>query len=377
MFSAKAVFNRYHRLRKDGKGRIHIQVIFRRKTYYFDTEILVDPAQWMDGKVIRHRDRDEFNTDLEYLVHEFNKYYRACKRERRAFVPEVMFNEFYRVDTKEFTSFMFNCIMDEWEKSPRTTNAKREDALKRLKAFRPDGVYMTEINYFFLVSFQKWMEKQTKRKSKELLSDNYISSILGMVRKYVNEARKMGYIERDPFVGFRMKRTAKVIHVLTEEDIEEMEKAKIDPVYETIRDRFLFMCYTGMRYGDIRHITKENVDGPMLKYLAGKTARSKGKVARIPMDLFGDKLTNLMKKYKYAFGYYDNGEFNKRIKEVAKKTGIKFNVTAHVARHSFKSIMLERGYSIHIIAEMMGHSSIQTTERYGSISDRAILKGTG
>jgi site-specific recombinase XerD len=49
-------------------------------------------------------------------------------------------------------------------------------------------------------------------------------------------------------------------------------------------------------------------------------------------------------------------------------------MTVHGARHTFKSMMLERGYPLHIIAEMMAHSSTSTTAKYGSVSDNAILK---
>lgn len=58
------------------------------------------------------------------------------------------------------------------------------------------------------------------------------------------------------------------------------------------------------------------------------------------------------------------------VRNVAKKAGIERSVSSHKLRHGFATAMLENGTDIRTLAEMMGHSSIQTTERYLHITDK-------
>ena len=62
------------------------------------------------------------------------------------------------------------------------------------------------------------------------------------------------------------------------------------------------------------------------------------------------------------------------IKDLAKISGIKKNISPHTFRHSFATHLLENGADLKTIQQLLGHESITTTEIYMHLDNKALIK---
>ena len=145
------------------------------------------------------------------------------------------------------------------------------------------------------------------------------------------------------------------------------------PRLETVKDIFIFCCFTGLAFTDVQHLTPEHIlcDNKG-EYWIRKPREKTTNMCNIPLLEIPLKLID---KYKHhpecerkniVFPVPSNQRMNSYLKEIADLCGIKKNLSTHVARHSFTCIALANKVSMESIAKMLGHSNIKTTKIYAS-----------
>jgi integrase len=194
-------------------------------------------------------------------------------------------------------------------------------------------------------------------------------------------------MEKSPFLKFKIQKYAKygdsTVKYLTPEEVERIENLTF--TRETrhlikIRDFFLLGVYTGLRYGDLIRLSADNVverEGEMeIDIVQEKT----GARVLIPLTyIFKNKgwhiiRTYLIKNKKYVFDDLTNQYVNRSLKTIAKMAGIHKNLTCHMARHSCATILLSKELPLEYVAEILGHSSIQSTRVYAKVMRQALKK---
>jgi len=132
----------------------------------------------------------------------------------------------------------------------------------------------------------------------------------------------------------------------------------------------LAMC-TGCRWAELVRLERTDLTADGL-LLIRKTKNGEPRTVPIPRNL----LTEIMSRRGRLFvtrtgrpySEFSNGAFNATI---ARKTGIdRFHV--HMTRHTFACRYLEAGGELAMLQEVLGHSSVTTTQRYGRPNEKAI-----
>ncbi len=140
----------------------------------------------------------------------------------------------------------------------------------------------------------------------------------------------------------------------------------------SFRDWFLFQCYTGMAYDDLKRLSKKSIieteDGPLLEYVRGKTSKRSGEPCRQPIDFAA---LDILFKYKYSFTM-PYSTYNDGLKRLSKKVG--FTISTHMARHTFGTTSVNNGWPLEHVKVMMAHSSITTTQRYAFADTKSLFE---
>jgi site-specific recombinase XerD len=189
----------------------------------------------------------------------------------------------------------------------------------------------------------------------------------------MNQCIAKKWIERSPFIGFKMSVNETELLLIAEKQIAIKR-------LEQVRDIFLFSCYTGLAYCDVAKLTKANVvigvDGDRWIF----TNRAKINTAsKIPLLPISNSIVN-----KYAdhpvtsrsgklLPVMSNQRMNSYLKELADLCSITKELTFHCARHTFATtVTLTNGVPIETVSKMLGHKSLKTTQHYAKIVDKKV-----
>ena len=199
-----------------------------------------------------------------------------------------------------------------------------------------------------------------------------IKNKVSILKNLMGAARELGMMERDPFEGYTIQTQLPIrAEHLTMEEIRRLRQATLDtPRLERVRDCFLFSCYTGLDYWEVRALTHEH-----LTELNGSTwIRIGGDKARhIPVLPYPAIL--IAKHATTGIGapllpMISQQKVNLYLKEIAKEAGIDKPMTYQLAVRTFVKIALATGVSTDTISQMLGKAMPQTKEHLRFMPDQ-------
>ena len=232
---------------------------------------------------------------------------------------------------------------------------------------------------------QEFLYQVSKINYSERTQARWISSIRGffsfLLEDELREDNPSALLET-PKLGLYLPDT------LSLEEIEKLISATEENTDLAKRNRcmieVLYGC--GLRVSELTELQISNINFKE-NYL--KIQGKGDKVRFVPLadytaDFIKNYINNIRSKQKINPKHSDILFLNSRgaqisrqmvflvIKEIVRKTGIQKNISPHTFRHSFATHLLQNGADLRFIQEMLGHSSITTTEIYTHLNTEEL-----
>lgn len=362
----KLVFNRSHRLNKRGEGLIEIECSQQNRRIYFTTHTYVKPEQYKRGTIIGTPNADGLNYALYAMIQDVERIeLEYIKRGVDVSLP--LLKEAVRTHVSPAAKlYEFGLQVISQSERKNLTKLNYQTLLNNLERFRK-GVLITDIDYQFLVSYDKWLRESG-------IAHNTRISRLRLLRALLNEAKKRDLITINPFDRFRIQQMVSKKGFVTKEQLHKLERLSLKGSDDKVRDAFLIGCYTGLRFSDIISLRREHINNGWLTKKMVKT----GFVVDIPIaDLFGGKMISVIEKYngdieKLTRSLGSNSTVNKILRTVLDKIGADAKITFHSSRHTFATLLGQAGVQLTTIQKLLGHQKLQTTQIYSEVDRRAI-----
>ncbi|TDE12323.1 site-specific integrase [Dyadobacter psychrotolerans] len=260
------------------------------------------------------------------------------------------------------------------------TLSRYKTALEHTRSFiqwkyKMDDRRISDLDFEFISEFSFWL--RSARGCNHNSAIKYMSNLKKIVLICVNNK----WLKKDPFQGFKLTKKEVVKNPLSRAELQRLTEKEFEmDRLNNVRDIFLFCCYTGLAYVDVKQLKRSDIVTGMDGDLWIDTTRQKTDSAtRIPLL---PTALEIMKKYEddplcsnrgVVLPVLSNQKMNAYLKEIATLCGISKTLTFHIARHTFATtVTLSNKVPIETVSKMLGHRSLKQTMVYAKILDVKI-----
>ncbi|MBQ0050522.1 MAG: tyrosine-type recombinase/integrase [Treponema sp.] len=268
--------------------------------------------------------------------------------------------------------------------SPNTVTACRNDLgqFKNMKTIGP----AREINLVELEDLKQCVGELSKLKRSSASINRFISS----VRSLFSYCRNFGHLQKNVALELKtVKNPKKIPRFMTGVEVDKLcSQPEVNELLWGTRDKCLFemMYSSGCRVSEIASLKISDLTSD---YSSAIVTGKGSKDRRVYFETDARKaLSEYLEDRKKRFGNLNEPHIfvNQKgsalsvrgisfiLTKYSGKDGTKHHVSPHAFRHTFATAMLTNGADVRLVQELLGHSSISTTQRYTHISTERMIE---
>lgn len=268
-----------------------------------------------------------------------------------------------------FTDYILVYLEENKTKFKKETWFGYKSQISKMLKFKKE-ILFSDINEKFINDYKEYMLKILGN------NENTASKSLRVLRTFVNITMRFSYIKTNPFQYTSIKKVDGKRDFLSIKELNKLtdyysKNNFTKPIEKDILGYFLFACYTGLRYSDLKIFSTDSIIDNSIHLRMHKT----GYLVNIPLS----KKAKIFLPSKTCdggnvFRVYCNKVTNKVLKKIGIELGFNKKLTCHVARHTFATTSISLGIPIEVVSKLLGHTSIRTTQVYAKIVDSVKVK---
>lgn len=373
----------------DGLVPIYIRVTVDGERIEFSTKRYTHPDKWsVEGSCMKgySGEAKSINSFLDSLKAKVYDYQQQLIREDELVNAENMRNKILGIDKRSHMLIgIFQQHNDEikaliGKDYAAATHVRYETSLKHTEDFlkwkyKVSDLDIRKIDHEFITSYEFYLKSVCN------CCQNTTSKYIKNFGKIIRICLANGWIQKNPFINYKSKMVEVERAFLSMEEIETMlNKVFVSDRLNLVKDIFLFSCFTGLAYSDVKKLSRKNiaigVDGDRWIYINRTKTDTRSNIPILPIASF------LLEKYEdhpqvvnqeKLLPILSNQKMNSYLKEIADACEINKELTFHIARHTFATtVTLSNGVPIESVSKMLGHKNLKTTQHYAKILDLKV-----
>lgn len=370
---------------KKGESPIEVSISINGERIYFSSGKSINTNEWNKTKQIVKGKTDEAQLINSYLIQIRNKIYeKEMELLKNGFIITApLLRDAYLGKVESLNEKTLLKVFEEHNQDQQKMVGKgvskatywiSEYTVRLIqefigKKYKREDLFLRELNLNFIQSFHTFL------RTDKGMAQNSSTKHLKLLKKILNLAIVNSHININPFATYKVEREPVEIDFLDEEELRKIINFDTPiPRFERAKDMFLFGCFTGLSYIDIKTLTAEHFEKDGTGRIWIKKRRVKtGVLLRIPLLPIAKLILDKYKGGERLLPIQDPADINKYLKDIAILCNIKKRITFHTSRHTFAStVTLANNISLEVVSKMLGHTNTRMTTHYAKLIDRCI-----
>lgn len=373
----------------NGTAPIYLRITIDGKAREMTTKRHIEPERWNSEAQKVNGSSEEvkaLNAYLKTLEQEVYETQHQLLKDKTIVTTEGLKNKLLGID--ERIKYLLPIFQDHNNKIEALlgqgfasgTLERYKTSLRHTKEFiewkyKVGDIDIKVIDHSFITEYEFYL--RSERKCSNNTAIKYIKNFGKIIRICIAN----GWIDKNPFANFKVKLKEIERVFLSKEELETV----VTKVFSTkrlgqIRDVFVFSCYTGLAYADVKKLDKSQIaigiDGEKWIYTNRQKTDTRSNIPILPvaqaiLDKYKDDITCI--NTGKLLPVLSNQKMNEYLKEIATLCEIEKDFTYHTARHTFATtVTLTNGVPIESVSKMLGHKDLKTTQHYAKILDSKV-----
>lgn len=375
---------------KDGSSPIYVRLTVNRKRTEFSLQRSIDKSQWHSEKgyaIGNTKEAKQLNATLDHVRIKIMMIRKEMEESGMLITSKTIRNRYIGNDDSGKT--ILGVFSDHNKKCEgligkdfapgtvmryQTCYLHTQEFIK--EKYRKEDLPLHEITPMFVSDFEYYL------KTKRVCCHNTATKYLKNFKKITRIAMANGWLKSDPFVHVKFHLDEVDMDYLSENELNTlMNKQFTIPRLQTVKDLYLFCCFTGLAFVDAKSLTAEDIEKKGDSLWIKKRRQKTKNWCTLPLLQPAEQILEKYQEHPQCIktGYLlpipSNQKMNAYLKEIADLAGIEKNLSTHTARHTFATtVTLSNHVSLEVVSKMLGHSNINMTKKYARVVDDLICR---